>query len=223
MPPPLQQHRWRHLLQVPDGMVRSSAASAAASGGVQLTCLLDTRTSSGSTVDSPPGDGHAGRGGEAPSGRPATVAMQSRTESQDMAAAADLITTLSRGGAAQQGDAQLQVPAAAVVAAPVALPPPAATAPRLPLWEGMLPAPDARMASASATPAAATPLAAAAVPAAATATVASPRTSSAARNRSPYARRGSQIPLGDRPPPKPASSVKFSRRNAPYVCQVIAS
>ncbi len=196
-------------------MVRSSAASAASGGGVHLTCSLDTSASSGSTVDSPPGDSHAGGGGEAlHQGPPSTVAMASRTESQDMAAAADLITTLSRGTVAHQGDVHKQQAVVAVPAAVAPLPP-TVSAPRPAPWEGMLPAPDARVASANApsvTAATATVAASAAV-----ASVPAP----SARNRSPYARRGSQVPLGDRPPPKPASSVKFSRRNAPYVCQVL--
>ncbi len=215
-PCPLRSTRWRHLLQVPDGMVRSSAASAA-SGGLQLTCSLDTSASSGSTVDSPPGDGHAvGGGGEAPRSPPSTVEMEARTESQDMAAAADLITTLSRGAGANQGDVH-RPQATAAPPPPVALRPPAVSAPRPPPWEGMLPAPDARVASANAPAVAAATAKAAASASAAVANVPAP----SARNRSPYARRGSQVPLGDRPPPKPASSVKFSRRNAPYVCQVL--
>ena len=157
-------------------------------------------------MDSPGGDGHAG----CKATRGATAAtMEPRTESQDMAAAADLIAALSRTGAPDQGDVQQQQ--APVTVAPQ---PPAASAPRPPPWQGVLPAPDARVEVAGA------PARPATGAAAATAAVGAP--APAVRERSPYTRRGSHVPLGDRPPPKPASSVKFSRRNAPYVCQVLA-
>ena len=153
--------------------------------------------SNGSTTGSQHADGRGGSG-ELRSGE-AAVAMGPRTDSQDIAAAADLIATLSRRKPTAQatGDQQLPPLSPRVTVD--------GSAHEAPSWLGMLPAPEARVVASNEAPA--SMAAGAAKPPA------------PARDRSPYARRGSHIPLGDRPPPKPASSVKFSRRNAPYVCQ----
>ena len=175
--------------------------ASAANGSLQVAPAPDGAAGAASN-ESTTGSQHVDGSGISGAPSSAAVAMGARTDSQDIAAAADLIATLSRRVPTRLADVQHQAQQSPSVAPP-SLDAGAALAPP---WVGMLPAPDARVTSGGGHAA----VAAAAV-----------KPHALARDRSPYARRGGHIPLGDRPPPKPASSVKFSRRNAPYVCQVL--